>query len=105
MLTLILLASIGADIGAPIPFPGAPIPLPAAPVVAPLADTPPRPVGEGWQFDPVMNHWWRFAPVQQSTPAWGLPAPVSPYRSNPFQYWGLTAPAAGNCPNGQCPKR
>lgn len=43
--------------------------------------TAPRPAGDGWQWDPVNNYWFRYVPYTQ-----------------PFQFV-----PRGNCPNGQCP--
>lgn len=52
---------------------------------------PPKPPGEGWQWDAAKKQWWKWStPPNAAPPSFSLPPSYS-------------LPPAGGCPNGRCP--
>ncbi len=75
-------------------------PKPKAPTVAPFGSgTPPKPAGEGWQYDPVRKTWWKW-----ETPK-GFSSPAPPVAPAPSAKPGSFNVVPGDCPNGLCPKQ
>jgi len=86
--------------------PVAAAPLPEGVVGAPFGSgVPPKPPGEGWQWDAAKKQWWKWT----VPPGYSLPnqAPAKPQTSigQPYFTPGTfnIAPAQGGCPNGRCP--
>ena len=61
---------------------------------------PPKPPGDGWQWDPARKVWWKWS----TPPGYNAPAPAKPPTSigEPWGPFSIT-PEAGGCQNGRCP--
>ena len=52
--------------------------IPQRPTLPPEEPLPPRPAGEGWQWDAAGRYWWRSVPANAFISPVNTPAPVSP---------------------------
>lgn len=67
--------------------------------------TPPKPPGDGWQWDPARKVWWKWS----TPPGFSAPTPAKPPTSI-GEAWGPVGPPSGfnivgdgGCVNGKCP--